>query len=130
MSRGTRCLLAAGLLLVPLLAACAAPQPVPNVVGSRLDQAHNTLTDAGFEKFVDHDAVSDRGIWVDHNWVVVSIEPGDTSLKPSTEITLGVVKADLSELTARLPADAPAVRELQAQADAQAADAAQRAERQ
>jgi hypothetical protein len=128
MSRGTRSLLAAGLLLVPIVAACASPQPVPSVVGSRLDQAHNTLTDAGFEKFVDHDVVSDRGIWLDHNWVVVSMDPAGTSLESSTQISLGVVKADLGELAARLPADAPAVRELQAQVDAQAADAAQRDE--
>lgn len=125
-------------LLIPIGAFALTDQPtttVPNVVGMRLDAAHEKLKEVALLTFTDADVIGPgRGVNLDHNWVVLSQLPaaGMTNVNTSTEMELAVGKIDDPEIRDRLPIDAPAMLELDAAekavADEQAAMADKAAE--
>jgi hypothetical protein len=93
------------------------------VTGYRLDDAHNRLEDAGFEKFADDDAVSDRTPAWDANWVVVKQSPaaGD-SAELGTTIQLSIAKPEDEGVRQDLPAGSPVAIELREQDKERAAE--------
>lgn len=126
-------------LAVPLLSGCGPTATTPNVVGMRLNAAHQALEKVDLKKFDDADVIGPgRSIFVDHNWVVLAQSPaaGTSGVDTDTTIKLSVGKVDDSEILGRLPADAPVILELaaeeekarDAQAAKDAAEAARKAE--
>ncbi len=110
------------------VSACGSPAPIPtipNVVGLQLDNAHNVLKDAGYEKFDDIDALGDRAPLWDANWAVVKQAPSDgMPLEYSGVVRLDVMKKDDSEIRDFLPQDSPVLAEI----DRRDADRARRQE--
>ena len=116
-------------LAVPLLSGCGPTATMPNVVGMRLNAAHQAMEKVELKKFDDNDVVGPgRSIFVDHNWVVLAQSPaaGSSGVDTDTTIKLSVGKVDDSEIRGRLAADAPVILELAAEekkaVDAQAAE--------
>lgn len=99
---------------IGVLAACGSdPVAVPNVLGYRLDDAHNKLKDAGFEKFDDVDVIENRTPFMHSNWVVVAQSPASTeSAKTGDRIRLEVGKVEDDGIAQRLPSDSPVASEL------------------
>lgn len=108
--------------------------PVPDVIGYRLDDAHNKLKDAGFEKFEDNDMIQDREPMMDANWVVLKQTPAaDSNTAIDATIHLEIAKPEDAGVQEKLPAGSPVAMELQqrdaeqkaAQSKAVAADRAE-----
>ncbi|WP_171018747.1 PASTA domain-containing protein [Rhodococcus sp. Q] len=99
-----------------LLAGCGSESAsVPNVVGYRLDDAHNILKDVGFEQFDDVDAIEDRNPFVDSNWVVLGQSPGaGESAEVDSTIRLEIAKPEDDGVRARIPVGSPVAEELSA----------------
>ncbi|OZE81409.1 hypothetical protein CH298_27020 [Rhodococcoides fascians] len=87
------------------------------MTGLWLDDAHDTLDAAGFEKFEDRDALGDRVPWVDSNWAVVRQEPitDDNSSRQNDSVVLYVAKPEDEGIRELLPASSPVLAELEEQ---------------
>jgi hypothetical protein len=111
--------------------ACGPTVAMPDVVGMRLDAAHNELEELGIENFEDIDVIGEEdSIWRDANWVVVEQDPpaGTRDVDTDTKIKLSVGNEDDEEVLTRIPADSPFALE-QAKGEREAAEkAAQEAE--
>ncbi|WP_324274700.1 PASTA domain-containing protein [Blastococcus brunescens] len=111
--------------------ACGSTAAMPDVVGMRLDVAHNELEELGIENFEDIDVIGEEdSIWRDANWVVVEQDPpaGTRDVDTDTTIKLSVGNEDDEEVLTRIPADSPFALE-QSEAEREAAEsAAQEAE--
>jgi hypothetical protein len=97
-----------------MLIACGDdPVTVPNVTGYRLDDAHNRLKDAGFEKFDDVDAISGRTPMMDSNWVVLVQSPGgDAQADTDGTVRLEIAKPEDDGVRDRIPPDSPVAAEI------------------
>ncbi|MEO9327163.1 PASTA domain-containing protein [Gordonia aurantiaca] len=120
-----------------LTAGCSeGPLDVPSVVHLGLDEAKNTLTRAGAQKIKVVDAVEERAVWQESNWVVVAQEPVDVTVPPTTEITLRVAKPSDDRFLELVPADSAVAQqererraeEQQEHAEARAVEERKRAE--
>lgn len=92
------------------LTACGPTVTMPNVVGMRLDEAHQMLEDLGFENFEDADVIGAKEtIFRDRNWVVVSQDPavGATEVDTGTKPKLSVGNQDDKSVLKRISADSP-----------------------
>lgn len=121
-----------GLTLVVLssvlftVAACGPTVAMPDVVGMRLDVAHNELEKLGIQDFEDIDVIGEEdSIWRDANWVVVEQNPpaGTHDVDTDTKIELSVGNEDDEEVLTRIPADSPFALE-QGEAEREAAEKA------
>jgi beta-lactam-binding protein with PASTA domain len=103
---------------VGLLTACGPSVTLPNVVGMRLDDAHRAMEKIEVENFDDDDAIEDRTIFLDSNWVVLEQSPaaGTKAVDTGTTVKLSVGNEDDEEVLQMLPDDAPFVVELAKQA--------------
>lgn len=104
------------LVTTALLAGCGSESAsVPDVIGYRLDDAHNALKDIGFEQFDDVDAIEDRTPMMDSNWVVLAQSPaaGESAEVDST-IRLEIAKPEDEGVRDRIPAGSPVAEELRA----------------
>lgn len=112
-SRSLLVILTAALAL-GLTACSAESKELPDVTGHRLDDAHNKLKDAGFERFEDSDAINDREPAWDANWVVLEQSPGGgDSVQIDTTIKLSVAKPEDPGVRDRLPEGSPVALEME-----------------
>lgn len=114
-------------LICVLVVGCSAPQvTVVNVVGVRLDEATDSLLDAGL-KYETQDRLESRAVLWHSNWVVVDQDPSASgTVAKDTKVRLGVVKVSDPAAPDMLPADSP----VRAQILKQRADDAARAREQ
>ncbi|WP_162257482.1 PASTA domain-containing protein [Phycicoccus sp. Soil802] len=112
-----------------LLANCSGePVPVPNVVGIRLDDAHNALAAKGFEDFEDLDMFDDRAILIDSNWVVLQQDPNpNQETDRGGTVSLRVGKIGEARTRRALPSGSPVLAEILAKEKAAADERARRA---
>lgn len=111
------------------LTACGAPAQValPDVAGTQLDHAIESLRDAGFENVVSRDGLDDRMILMDSNWVVVGQEPAAVpNASVDTEVELLAMKKDDADVASRLPEGTPVRVELEEVAAAEEREVAER----
>lgn len=82
---------------VVALTACGKTVTVPDVVGMRLDKAHQKMQEVGIENFDDQDITGKgRDAFRDHNWVVIEQSPKANAkdVDAGTKVKLMVEKAD------------------------------------
>jgi hypothetical protein len=123
-------------LLVLLSAGCSSPNyPVPDVAGLQLDDAHNVLKAAGFDRFEDVDLLENREADLesifegDSSWAVIKQDPvGDSLTDQDRTIRLEVLNKRDVDIAARLPTTSPVLQEIKQRDAERAAEAAAKAE--
>ena len=117
------------ILAVAVLAGCGGPTlSTPNVVGLRLDKAHQAFEALGIKEFDDKDAFEDRNAVVDSNWAVLGQDPAaGTALDTGTKITLTIGRIGEDRTTARLTEGSPVLAKIRAEAAAKKADTERKA---
>lgn len=115
------------------LTACGPTVTTPDLVGMRLDDAHNKLKDLDVENFDDKDVIGEEdAIFRDANWIVVRQEPaaGSKDVDAGTTIKLFVGNQDDDEVLKMIPGDSAFAREVAkdkaAKADKAAKEAAEK----
>lgn len=133
--RPRKCLpaLLVAFLAAGLLAACGKTVTIPDVVGMRLDKAHQKMQDVGIENFDDEDITGKgRDAFRDHNWVVVeqSPEANAKDVDAGTKVKLRVEKVDAKGVLDLIPKGSPVANDLLADAKKEAAEKRKKAEEQ
>lgn len=97
------------------LTGCGPTITAPNVVGMRLDAAHQAFEKLEVTEFEDKDGLEDRSIFLDNGWVVLKQRPaaGTKDVDTSTTIEMTVAKVGDKEIRDLLPANAPVIVELE-----------------
>lgn len=97
------------------LAGCGPTITAPDVVGMRLDAAHQAFEKLEVTEFEDKDGIEDRSIFLDNGWVVLKQKPaaGTKDVGTGTTIELTVAKVGDKQIRDLLPADAPVIVELE-----------------
>jgi hypothetical protein len=106
----------ASVSLMAALTGCGQDAAVPDVVGMRLDKAHQALAAADFEDFEDRDFFPEnRSILLDANWVVLAQDPeAKKATGTGTTITLRAGKTDEARAIELLPDGSPVLTEIRA----------------
>lgn len=124
-TRGAAALVVTTMALV--LTGCGPTITAPDVVGMRLDEAHQAFEKLEVDDFDDVDGVGDdRAIMWDANWVVIKQEPpaGTKGVDTGETIKLTVANEDDDDLLDLIPKDSPVAQDFAEDAAEEAAEAA------